>query len=97
MFFLPQNASAQTKMAKKYQQQVKDLTGQYEDEQRQREEQHALAAKAEKRVNDMTLELEELRTANEQVYTVCQHLESLFGTFDPPCLLENPILILHHT
>ena len=61
-------------MSKKYQQQAKELAGQYEDEQRQREEQHALAVKAEKRANDMNMELEELRAANEQVRQIIASL-----------------------
>ena len=40
----------------------------YEDEQRQRDEQHELAVKAEKKANEFQLELEELRTTLEQVH-----------------------------
>ena len=53
---------------KKLQGQLKDTNTQLEEEQRQREEQHMMATKAEKRANDMQLELEELRAKVEQVY-----------------------------
>lgn len=52
---------------KKLQQQVKDLNARLDEEIRQREEQHQLATKAEKRANDLTVEVEELRSNNEQV------------------------------
>lgn len=56
-----------SKTAKKLQAQVKDLNGRIEEETRQKEEQHQLAAKAEKRANDLTIEVEELRSNAEQV------------------------------
>ena len=52
---------------KKLQQQVKDLNARLDEEIHQREEQHQLATKAEKRANDLTIEVEELRSNNEQV------------------------------
>jgi len=43
------------------------LTGLYNDEQKLRDEQHDLATKAEKRANDLQLEIEEIRAQLEQV------------------------------
>lgn len=43
------------------------MTGLYEEEQRLRDEQHELVNKAERRANDLQLEIEELRTNLEQV------------------------------
>ena len=57
-------------MTKKTQVQLKELSSQLDEETRQREEQHALATKAEKRANDLTLELEELKANLEQVRAV---------------------------
>ncbi len=45
-----------------------------EEEQRQREEQHILASKAEKRANDLSVEVEDLRGSLEQV-------KELYNTF----------------
>ena len=42
----------------------------YEEEQRARDEQHELANKAERRANDLQLEIEELRANLEQVGSV---------------------------
>ena len=66
-FFYYQSATDQGKLVKKIQQQLKELSNRLEEEQHQREEQYLLATKAEKRANDLTLELEELRTNLEQV------------------------------
>ena len=52
---------------KKLQAQVKDLNGRIDEETRQKDEQHQLATKAEKRANDLTVEVEELRSSTEQV------------------------------
>ena len=46
---------------------MKETIAQLEEEQRQRDEQHGMVTKAEKRANDMQLELEELRGKMEQV------------------------------
>ena len=46
------------------------MNGLYEDEQRNREEQHQLATKAERRANELALEVEEIRAQLEQVWTV---------------------------
>ena len=48
-------------------QQLKELNTLYEDEQRTRDEQHQIATKAEKRANDLGLEVEEIRAQMEQV------------------------------
>lgn len=48
-------------------QQLKELNGLYEDEQRTREEQHQMTTKAEKRANDLALEVEDIKTQLEQV------------------------------
>ena len=66
-FFVLQSSNDLSKTAKKLQAQVKDLNGRIEEETRQKEEQHQLAAKAEKRANDLTIEVEELRSNAEQV------------------------------
>ena len=63
-------------MTKKTQTQLKELSSQLDDETRQREEQHALATKAEKRANDLTLELEELKANLEQVCMYVQRMET---------------------
>lgn len=55
------------KLVKKLQAQVKDLNGRIDEETRQKDEQHQLATKAEKRANDLTVEVEELRSSTEQV------------------------------
>ena len=47
--------------------QVKEINSLYEDEQHNREEQHQLATKAEKRANELALEVEEIRAQMEQV------------------------------
>jgi len=47
------------------------LTGLYNDEQKLRDEQHDLATKAEKRANDLQLEIEEIRAQLEQVCILC--------------------------
>ena len=52
---------------------MKESIAQFEEEQRQREEQHLMATKAEKRANDMQLELEELRGKVEQVNSLVYH------------------------
>lgn len=57
----------QAKKNKNLQVQLKEVNGLYEDEQRFRDEQHELATKAERRANDLQLEIEELRTQIEQV------------------------------
>ncbi len=62
-----QAVTDQAKKVKALQAQLKEITGLYEDEQRQRDEQHDLALKAEKKANEFQLELEELRTSVEQV------------------------------
>ena len=46
---------------------MKELNGAYEEEQRQRDEQHEMATRAEKRANELQLEIEELRASLEQV------------------------------
>lgn len=51
-------------------QQLKELNSLYEDEQRTREEQHQAATKAEKRANDLALEVEEIKAQLEQVESV---------------------------
>ena len=51
-------------------QQLKELNSLYEDEQRTREEQHQAATKAEKRANDLALEVEEIKAQLEQVEIV---------------------------
>ena len=48
-------------------QQLKEVNALYEDEQRTREEQHQLATKAEKRANELALEVEDIRAQLEQV------------------------------
>ena len=48
-------------------QQVKEINSLYEDELHNREEQHQLATKAEKRANELALEVEEIRAQMEQV------------------------------
>lgn len=46
---------------------LQEITGLYNDEQKLRDEQHDLATKAEKRANDLQLEIEEIRAQLEQV------------------------------
>ena len=48
---------------------LQEMTGLYNDEQKLRDEQHDLATKAEKRANDLQLEIEEIRAQLEQVNT----------------------------
>ena len=48
-------------------QQLKEVNSLYEDEQRTRDEQHQMATKAEKRANDLALEVEDIRAQLEQV------------------------------
>ena len=48
-------------------QQVKEINRLYEDEQHNREEQHQLATKTEKRANELALEVEEICAQMEQV------------------------------
>ncbi len=47
--------------------QLKEISGLYEEEQKQRDEQHTLATKAEKRANELSIEVEDARTQAEQV------------------------------
>ncbi len=47
--------------------QLKDLNALYEDEQKLREEQHQATTKAEKKANDLNLEMEEIKAQLEQV------------------------------
>ena len=57
-------------IAKKYkslQAQLKEITGLYEEEQRSRDEQHDLLTRAEKKANDLSREIEELKASVEQV------------------------------
>ena len=51
-------------------QQLKEMNSLYEDEHRSREEQHQMATKAEKRANDLTVEVEDIRAQLEQVCIV---------------------------
>ena len=44
------------------------MNGLYEEEQRLREEQHGNLVKAEKRANDLNLEIEEVKSQLEQVW-----------------------------
>ena len=60
----------QSKKNRALQAQLKELNGMYEEEQRQREEQHDMATRAEKRGNDLQLEMEELRASIEQVCVI---------------------------
>ena len=55
------------KKNKSLQAQLKEISGLYEEEQRSRDEQHDLLTRAEKKANDLSLELEELKTQVEQV------------------------------
>ncbi len=71
-----QAASDQAKKVKSLQAQLKEINGLYEDEQHQRDEQHELALKAEKKANEFQLELEELRTSVEQVHCMGGDRES---------------------
>lgn len=64
---MAQSLQDQGKLLKKTQTQLKEINGLLEEEVRQREEQHLLATKAEKRSNDLTLELEEIKANLEQV------------------------------
>ena len=50
----------------------------YNDEQKLRDEQHDLATKAEKRANDLQLEIEEIRAQLEQVGYVLILIELLY-------------------
>ena len=49
---------------------MKDINSRLDEEIHNREEQHNLATKAEKRANDLTLEVEELRSNHEQVLII---------------------------
>lgn len=62
-----QTANDLAKKNKNLTQQLKEANGLYEDEQRTRDEQHQLATKAEKRANELALEVEEIRAQLEQV------------------------------
>lgn len=62
-----QTANDLAKKNKNLSQQLKEVNGLYEDEQRTRDEQHQLATKAEKRANELGLEVEEIRAQLEQV------------------------------
>ena len=50
--------------------QLKDLSALYEEEQKLRDEQHEATTRAEKKANDLNLEMEELKAQLEQV-SVC--------------------------
>lgn len=52
-------------------QQLKEVNSLYEDEQRSREEQHLMSTKSEKRANELTLEVEDIRAQLEQVCVIC--------------------------
>lgn len=67
VFYCLQSSTDLGKLVKKLQAQVKDLNGRIDEETRQKDEQHQLATKAEKRANDLTVEVEELRSSTEQV------------------------------
>lgn len=69
-----------TKTVKKLQQQSKDLNSRIDEEIRQREEQHQLANKAEKRANDLTVEIEELRSNVDQVNIAVLYMYMYFYT-----------------
>lgn len=62
-----QTVNDQAKKNRSLQAQLKELNAAYEEEQRQRDEQHNMAARAEKRANELQLEIEELRASVEQV------------------------------
>ena len=62
-----QAANDLAKKNKSLTQQLKEVNALYEDEQRTRDEQHQLATKAEKRANDLQLEVEEIKAQLEQV------------------------------
>ncbi len=64
----PQAASDQAKKVRSLQAQLKEINRLYMDEQHQRDEQHQLALKAERKANEFQLELEELRTSVKQVH-----------------------------
>lgn len=78
-FFYFQAISDLNKKVKSLSAQLKEISGLYEDEQRQRDEQHNLATKAEKRANEMSIELEDARTQTEQVCKtyICTHKISI--------------------
>lgn len=63
-----QAANDLAKKNKSLQAQLKEISGLYEEEQRSRDEQHDLLTRAEKKSNDLSLEVEELKTSIEQVY-----------------------------
>lgn len=50
--------------------QLKDLNALYEEEQKLREEQHDATTRAEKKANDLNLEIEEIKAQLEQVRAV---------------------------
>lgn len=68
-----------TKKYKSSQAQLKEMNGLYEEEQRLREEQHDITVKAEKRANDLNLEIEEVKAQLEQV-SQCMGTASKFIT-----------------
>ena len=55
------------KKNKSLQAQLKEISGLYEEEQRSRDEQRDLLTRAEKKANDLSLEIDELKTSVEQV------------------------------
>lgn len=70
-FLIPiQTIGDQAKKLKTTAAQLKEISGLYEEEQRARDEQHELVTKAERRANDLQLEIEELRANLEQVGSV---------------------------
>lgn len=68
-----------TKKYKSSQAQLKEMNGLYEEEQRLREEQHDITVKAEKRANDLNLEIEEVKAQLEQV-SQCMGTASKFNS-----------------
>ncbi len=67
MCFTSQTLNEAMKKYKSSQAQLKEMNGLYEEEQRLREEQHGSLVKAEKRANDLNLEIEESKAQLEQV------------------------------
>ncbi len=63
----PQALSDLAKKVKSLSAQLKEISGLYEEEQRQRDQQHTLVTKAEKRGNELAIELEDIKTQLEQV------------------------------
>lgn len=62
-----QALSDTAKKVKSLNAQLKEINGLYEEEQRQRDEQHDQATKAEKRANELGIEVEDIRSQLEQV------------------------------